>query len=140
MPEVHGANKGLDPHAQPGKQKPLPIQIINKGTPTHPILKPRIGQGRARLRRKVNTLQPIPLPHQLPTQPITKHVQKAVMPLTEPINQLQSHVKSQFVPRQLSQHQPIDPLHIPQQIGPKIQHRPTPSYHDPYAMTSTKTS
>ena len=127
LPEIHGANKGLDPHVQPGKQKTFPIQTINKGMPTHPIPKPRIGQGRARLRRKVNTLQPIPLPQQLPTQPMMKHIQKAVMPLPEPINQLQSQVQSQILPRPLSQHQPIDPTHIPQQIGPKIQHRPTPS-------------
>ena len=132
MPEIHGANKGLDPHVQPGKQKSFPIQTVNKGMPTHPIPKPRIGQGRVGMRRKVNTHQPIPLPHQLPTQPITKHVQKAVVPLSEPINQLQSHVQSQILPRPLSQHQPIDPAHIPQKIGPKIQHRPTPSYHDPY--------
>ena len=32
----------------------------------------------------------------------------------------------------MSQHQPVDPTHIPQQIGPKIQHRPTLPYHDPY--------
>ena len=56
--------------------------------PTHPIPKPRIGQGRARLRRKVNTLQPILLPQQPPTQPMMKHIQKAVMPLPELINQL----------------------------------------------------
>ena len=85
--EIQGANKGLDPHTQPGKQKSFPIQTVNKGTPTHPIPKPRIGQGRAGLRRKVNTLQPIPLPHQPPSQPITKHIQKAVMPLPEPTNQ-----------------------------------------------------
>ena len=113
--EVHCANKGLDPHMQPGKQKSFPIQTINKGMPTHPIPKPRIGQGRARLRRKVNMLQPIPLPHQPSTQPVTKHVQKAVMPLLEPTNQSQSHVQS--MPRPLSRHQPIDPAHIPQQIG-----------------------
>ena len=87
LPEIHGANKGLDPHAQPGKQKSFPIQTTNKGLPTHPIPKPRIVQGRARLRRKVKTLQPIPLPHQAPTQPMTKHVHKAVMPLLEPTNQ-----------------------------------------------------
>ena len=136
--EIHGANKGLDPHVQPGKQKSFPIQTVNKGMPTHPIPKPRIGQGRAGLRRKVNTLQPIPLPHQLPTQPITKHVQKAVVPLPEPTNQLQSHVQSQILPRQLSQHHLIDPTHIPQQIGPQIQHWPTPSYHDPYARPPPK--
>ena len=138
LPEIHGANKGLDPHVQPGKQKSFPIQTINKGMPTHPIPKPRIGQGRAGLRRKVNTLQPIPFPHQLPTQPITKHVQKAVMPLPESTNQLQSQVQSQNLPRPLSQHHPIDPTHIPQHIGPKIQHRPTPFYHNPYTRPPLK--
>ena len=64
---------------------------------------------------------------------MTKHIQKAVIPLPEPINQSQSQVQSQILPRPLSQHQPIDPTHIPQQIGPKIEHRPIPSYHDPYA-------
>ena len=62
LPEIHGANKSLDPHVQPGKQRPfpsLPIQTVDKGLPTHPIPKPRIGQGRAGLRRKVKALQPI---------------------------------------------------------------------------------
>ena len=138
MPEIHGAHKGLDPHAQPGKQKTFPIQTVNKGIPTHAIPKPRIGQGRARLRRKINTLQPIPLPQQLPTQPMMKHIQKAVVPLPEPTNQSQSHVQSQILPRPLSQHHSIDSRHIPQQIGPKIQHRPTPSYHDPYIRPPPK--
>ena len=131
LPEIHGANKGLDPHIQPGKQKSFPTQTINKGLPTHPI--PKAG-----LRRKVNTLQPIPLPHQLPTQPITKHVQKAVVLLPEPTNQLQSHEQSQILPRPSSQHHLIDPTQVPQQIGPKIQHRPTPSYHNPYARPPPK--
>ena len=78
------------------------------------------------------------MPHQPPTQPITKHVQKAVVPLPEPTNQSQSHVQSQILPRPLSQHHPIDPIHIPQQIGPKIQHRPTPSYHNPYTRPPPK--
>ena len=59
LPEIHGANKGSDPHVQPGKQKTFPIQNINKGMPTHPIPKSRIGHGRAGLRRKFNTIQPI---------------------------------------------------------------------------------
>ena len=132
LPEIHGMHKSLDPHVQPGKQKTLPIQTVNKGTPTHPIPKPRIGQGRAGLRRKVKKPQPIPLPQQPPTQPITKHIQDTVNPLPESISQSQNDVQSQFMPRPLSQYHPIDPTHIPQQIGPKIQHRPTPSYHDPY--------
>ena len=60
------------------------------------------------------------------------------MPLPEPINQSQGHVQSQILPRPLSQHHPIDPIHIPQQIGPKIQHRPTPSYPNPYTRPPPK--
>ena len=55
LPEIHGANKSLDPHVQPGKQRPfppLPIQTVDKGLPTHPIPRPRIGQGRAGLRKR----------------------------------------------------------------------------------------
>ena len=33
----------------------------------------------------------------------------------------------------LTQHQPVDPTCIMQPIGPKIQHRPSPPYHNPYA-------
>ena len=138
LPEIHGANKGLDPHMQPGKQKSSPVQTINKGTPTHPIPKPRIGQGRAGLGGKVKASQPITSPHPLPAQPIIEYDSRTAVALPEPTNQLQSHVQSQILPRQLSQHHPIDPAHIPQQIGPKIQHRPTPSYHDPYARPSPK--
>ena len=37
------------------------------------------------------------------------------------------------MPIPLPQHQLIDPTHTVQQIGPKIQHRPSPPYHDPYS-------
>ena len=90
--KIHGANKELDPHVQPGKQKSFSIQTVNKGTLTHPIPKPRIGQGRASLRRKVKAPQPITSPHLLPAQPITEHDSRTVMSLPEPTNQLQSHV------------------------------------------------
>ena len=139
--EIHGANKGLNPHVQPGKERSfasLPIQTIDKGLPTHPVPKPRIGWGRARLRRKVKTFQPISLPYQLPAQPIVEHVQKTIMPLPEPTNQSQSHVQPQIIPRLLSQHQLVDPTHITQQIGPKIWNRPSPLYHDPYARPPPK--
>ena len=138
LPEMHGANKGLNPHVQPGKQKLFPIQTVNKGMPTHPILKPRIGQGRAGLRRKVKASQSIASPHPLPVQPITEHDLRTAVTLPEHTYQLQSHVQSQILPRQLSQHHLIDPAHIPQQIGPKIQYRPTPSYHNPYARPPPK--
>ena len=143
--KLHGANKGLDPHVKQGRQRPLTtlpmhslpptslIQPVDKGLPTHPIPKPRIGQGRARLRRKVKTNQPISLSKQIPAQPITTHVSEAALPLPEPIIQSQVNVyPQQHVPIPLPQHQPVDPTCIVQQIGPKIQHRPSPPYHDPY--------
>ena len=86
VPEIHGANKGLDPHVQPGKQKSFPIQTVNKGMPTHPIPKPRIGQGRAGLRRKAKAALPIESSHPLPVQPITEHDSRTAMPLPESTN------------------------------------------------------
>ena len=138
LPEIHGAHKGLDPHVQPGKQKLFPIQTVNNGTPTHPIPKPRIGQDRAGLRRKVKAPPPIASPHPLAVQPITEQDSRTALPLPEPTNQSQSHVQSQLWPRQTSQHHPIDPTQIPQQIGPKIQYRPTPSYQDPFSRPPPK--
>ena len=55
--EIHGANKGINPHVKTGRQRPLSIlpkhsipptnlaQPVDKGPPTHPIPNPRIGQG-----------------------------------------------------------------------------------------------
>ena len=38
----------------------------------------------------------------------------------------------------MPQHQPVDPTCIIQPIGPKIQHRPSPPYHDPYSRPPTR--
>ena len=82
VPEIHGANKGINPHIKPGRQRPLPTlpmhsipptnlaQPVDKGSPTNPIPKPWIGQGRAILKRKIMTNQPIPLPKLTLAQPI----------------------------------------------------------------------
>ena len=53
--------------------------------------------------------------------------------MPEPITQSQVDAQPQHIPIPLPQHQPVDPTCIAQQIGPKIQHRPSPPYHDPYA-------
>ena len=102
--DIHGMNKGLNPHVKPGKQRPLPtlpthsipptllVQPIDQGKPIHPIPKPRVGQGRARLRRKFKTHQPIPLPKQMPAQPIIAHIPKAASSLPEPVAQSQESV------------------------------------------------
>ena len=145
VPEIHGANKGIKPNIKLGRQRPLPIlpmfsipptnlaQPVDKGLPTHPIPKPRIGQGRARLKRKFRTNQPIPLPKQILAQPIQTPTPKEVLSLPEPTVQSQENVQPQHhMPIPLPQHQPVDPTCIMQPIGSKIQHRPSPPYHDPY--------
>ena len=144
--EKHGVNIGINPHVKPERQRPLPIpptcsipstnlaQHIDKGPPTHPIPKPRIGQGRAGLRRKFRTNQPIPLPKQTLAQPILTPAPKEPPSLPEPIVQSQENVQPQHhIPIPLPQHQLVDPACIIQPIGPKIQHRPSPPYRDPYA-------
>ena len=139
-------NKDLDPHIKLGRQRPLPTlpmhsilptlltQPIGKGPPTHLIPKPRIGQGRAGLKRKIRTNQPVLLPKWTITQPIQTPAPKEMLPLSKPIVQSQKNVQPQpHIPISLPHHQPTDPTHSIHPIGPKIQHRPSPPYHNLYA-------
>ena len=91
VPEVHGTNKGLIPHMKPEHQKSVAIPTTCLTPPTHhirsthqtqstdqkpptnavpPLPKPRIGQGRAGVRRKLKITLPKPRPIQTPTPPI----------------------------------------------------------------------
>ena len=56
------------------------------------------------------------------------------MPLPELTDQSQSCIKPQIIPRPLLQHQQTDPTCI----GPKIQHRPSAPYYDPYVRPPPK--
>ena len=68
VPEIHDANKGINPHVKLGRQRLLPTlpmhsipptnlaHPVDKGLPTHPIPKPRIGQGRARLKKNLGQI------------------------------------------------------------------------------------
>ena len=58
-------------------------QPVDKGPPTHPIPKPRIGQGRAGLERKIRTNQPIPLPKWMLAQPIQTPTPKELLSLPD---------------------------------------------------------
>ena len=61
------------------------------------------------------------------------------MSLPEPIVQSQESVQPQYhIPIPLPQCQPIDPTHIIQPIGPKIQNRPSPHYPDPYTRPPSR--
>ena len=106
----------------------MPIHNIDKGQPTYPIPKPIIGQGRAGLKRKVEMNQPMTLSQQTPAQPMVTHVPKTAPSLPKSVTQ--SQVQLQHIPIPFTQpHQPGNPTCI----GPKIQHRPSPPYYDPYA-------
>ena len=75
-------------------------QPVDKGPPTHPIPKPRIGQGRAGLKRKIRTNQSIPLPKWMLAQPVQTPAPKEALSLPEPIVQSQENV-------QLQHHMPV---------------------------------
>ena len=51
LPEVHGVKKSIDPHIQPDRQTTKPTKESLEVSTS--IQKPRSGQGRAGLRRKV---------------------------------------------------------------------------------------
>ena len=75
----------------------------------------------------------MPLPKWMLAQPIPTPAPKEAPSLPEPIVHSQENVQPQhLIPIPLPQHQPVDPTHITQPIGPKIQHRPSPPYHNPY--------
>ena len=85
------------------------------------------------MRRKVRTNQPIPLPEEMLAQPIQTPTPKEAPSLSEPIVQSQESVQPQHhIPIPLPHHQVVHPTCIMQPISPKIQHRPTPPYHNPY--------
>ena len=102
--EIHGTNKGLNPNIKPERQRPLPTlpthnipptsitQPVDKRLPTHPIPKPRIGQGRAGLKRKIRANQPVPLPKRTIIQPIQTPAPKEALSLPEPVVKSQENV------------------------------------------------
>ena len=109
LPEVHGTKKVLVPHAKPenfikGKCPippvchPRPTQYIpqtNQEQPSNilpPIPKPRVGQGRAGIRRKPRVALPIPEVNQMPPLPILMPKPREVIPLSEPANQSQGSI------------------------------------------------
>ena len=106
LSEVHRAKKVLVPHAKPENLVkstcPIPplchlrhthhIPQTNQESPSKtlpPIPKHRIGQGRARIRRKPRVPPPIPEGNQMPPPPIPKPKPREMIPLNEPVTQSQ---------------------------------------------------
>ena len=63
VPEVHGIGKSLVPHVKPARQKSVKLPPDKRP----PIPKPRIGHGRAGIRRKLRIVPPTQTP--APTAP-----------------------------------------------------------------------
>ena len=81
LPELHGIEKSLVPHVKPERQKSINLPTDKR----LPIPKPRLGQGRARIRRKVRVVPPTQTPIQTPAP-------KAAFSLPEPVTQSQETV------------------------------------------------
>ena len=120
LPEVHGIEKSLVLHVKPETQKP-----INPPTDKRqPIPKPRLGQGRAGIRRKSRIVLPTQMSIQTPV-PI------AVQSLPEPVIQSQERVQPENqVPGQTCISQPTGSTSIKQPIGPRVEHGPIAFYPD----------
>ena len=64
LPEIHGIDKGINPHVRPEKQTLKPITVTPE-TKTPTWNKPRLGQGRAGFKRRVNIVT-LPQPNKPP--------------------------------------------------------------------------
>ena len=74
-------------------------------------------------------------------QPIQTPAPKQALSLPEPTVQSQENVQPQHhMPIPLTQYQLVDPTCIMQPISPKIQHRPSPPYHNPYTRPPNVTN
>ena len=98
-----------------------------------PLPKPRVGQGRAAIRRKVKVTLPTPKPIQTPTPPITKPAPITVQPLTKPVTQSQDSTTPQHhVPTMLQPLITPTPASVTQPIEPITCNWPIPPYQEPF--------
>ena len=100
--------------------------------------KPRVGQGRAGIRRKPKVTLPTPKSIQMPTLPMPKPAPRTLQPLPEPVTHLQDSIIPQHhVPTALQLLAQPTPASYTQPIEPTIQQRPIPPYQE-LCKTSTK--
>ena len=152
VPEVHGANKGLILQVKPEKSMVIPVvwpfpptchlRPVHHSPPTVqrlptnvilPYPKPRVGQGRAGIRRKAKVTPPISKPSQIPTCPIPKPAPRTVQPLTEHVTQSQDSIIPQHhvpaMPQPLAEPTPASMTHP---LEPITCNRPIPPYHESF--------
>ena len=147
---MHRAKKVLVPHVKPENLVkgicPIPpvchvrpthyIPQTNQELPTNtlpPIPKPRVGQGRAGIRRKPRVALPIPEGNQMPLPPISKPKPREMIPLNEPVTQSQGSILPQqqipYLPKSSIQPTPADTT---SPSKPKLGTRLVPPYPEPY--------
>ena len=108
LPEVHGVNKGLDPYIRPERWTIKPT-VIHTGVRT-PICKPRVGQGRAGLRREMKIVMPLQLKQIIAT---------AKMHKPETITQPKITSQIEHIPSGQTTHkQPLSPKVMTRQVPP----------------------
>ena len=117
LAEVHGIGKGLDPHVRPEKQRP----ISSSSDVRPPVCKPRIGHGRVGVRRRSRIVRPSQ-PNQTPV-PTTKSMPNVTN---------QPQVTAQ------TEHASPAQTDFRQSIGPRIETRQVPFYHDPLLRLSLR--
>ena len=115
-------------HLKPTNQtKSIDHRLPTNVVPPKP--KPRIGQGRAGLRRKPRMAPPIKLPKplQMPVAPKPTLTPRTVQPLTDSEIQSQQHKPAVLLPH--IQQVPASPKHP---LETKISHGIMPPYHEPF--------
>ena len=146
VPEIHVGNKGINPHIKPGRQRPLPTlpmhsitpttlaQPIDNGPPRHPIPKPRIGQGRAGLKRKI-IMQPIgpKIQHKLPPPYLNPYARPPPRPpdVTNSIDSQKDYLETDLDRKvEIEENSPFQ-----EGIISETYKRPDKSYvHEPYEL------
>ena len=126
LPAVHGIDKGVDPKVQPEKQVIKPIIASEaKGVTQN---KPRLGQGRAGIKRKVKVQIFLQLskPIQLTEQQILQHPQNTAQPKTSS----DSRPQTKYIP--------VPQTRSGEQSIPKMISRDIPPYPDPICRPPPK--
>ena len=120
MPEVHGVDKGINPHFQHEKQTLKPV-IISQEVKTPTWKKPRLGQGKAGLRRKVKVVTPSQ-PNK-PAQVVPPSERQKSEVTLQPQASIGSTSQAEYIP--------LTSTASKQPLNPKLFTREVPSYPDP---------
>ena len=114
LPEVHGGDKGIDPHIRPERQTVKPT--VTQTDIRMPTYKPRVGQGRTGIRKKVEMVTP------------PQH--KQVIPSISEKQGPEIMTQPQVIPQ--TEHVPSTQNAHRQPMSPKIVARQVPLCPDPY--------